>query len=111
MANLIAVVRLYSFNKIMKKNLIITIIVLIVMVTIVCFIPATVRGIKINKYQNEIKQAQYERSRCEMIMSWSHQKAEELRNKLSDELGLTTESQSPQRTWTEAPELTWSIIE
>lgn len=28
-----------------------------------------------------------------------------------DYLGLTQEQETPQRTWTEAPELTWSIIE
>jgi hypothetical protein len=63
----------------------------------------------INKWiqVNKIEKLQKEYARCEMVLQDTHTEADKIR----ENLGLISEQEQPQRTWTEAPELTWYIIE
>jgi hypothetical protein len=83
----------------------------IVCTVFACFIPAIWKGIRINGYTNKLATLQTERNHCEVVQSTNHLEADKVRELLNKELGLISEAQAPQRTWTVAPILTGSIIE
>lgn len=87
---------------------------IVLWVMLFAYMPAISKGIRINKYQSQIEQAKQERSRCEQIMSGSHQKAEDLRKELNKELGLQQPVMSGNKspsTWTQATVLLDQFIE
>jgi len=70
----------------MKKNLILVVTIVLLMILLIAFIPSVAKGMRISKLQKELVAQKVEYARCEQVLVTAHQKANEIRTKLNEEL-------------------------
>ena len=70
----------------MKKNLILIVTIIILVIILIAFIPSVAKGVRINRLQKELVAQKVEYARCEQVLVTAHEKANEVRAKLNEEL-------------------------